>query len=134
MSSPVSNGLSSHSGSKLPSPLSQAPMGPPRFQSRHSKNRLSSKNPDTSNGCKDEDVSFDIANENQDDNATINIGNGNQSMDVSFNICNGKHDDDASIDIGYSNQRRDASFNVCDGIPNGRDAIEGVDAKVLELA
>ena len=133
-SSPVGNGLSSHSGSKLPSPLSQAPMGPPRFQSRHSENRLPSTNPDTSNGCQDEDVSFDIGNGNQDDDAGFDIGNGNQSMDVSFDIGNGNHDDDASIDIGNGNQGRDGSFNVRDGIQNGRDAIDGVDAEVLELA
>jgi hypothetical protein len=109
-------------------------MGPLRFQSRHSGNRLPSTNPDTSNGCQDEDVSFNIGNGNQDDDATFYIGNGNQSMDVSFDIGNGNHDDDASIDIGNGNQGRDASFNVRDGIHNGRDAINGVDAEVLELA
>ena len=55
-------------------------------------------------------------------------------MDVSFDIGNGNHDNDASIDIGNSNQGRDASFNVRDRIQNGRDAIDGGDAKVLELA
>jgi len=133
-SSPVGNGLSSHSSSKLPSPLSQARMGPPRFQSRHSENRLPSTNPDTTNRCQDENVSFNIGNGNQDDNASFNIGNGNRSMDVNFDICNGNHNDDASIDIGNGNQGRDASFNVRDGIQNGRDAIDGVDAEVLELA
>jgi hypothetical protein len=79
-------------------------------------------------------VSFDIGNGNQDDDASFDIGNGNQSMDVNFDIGNGNHDDDASIDIGNGNQGRDASFNVRDGIQNGRDAIDGVDAEVLELA
>jgi len=91
-------------------------------------------NPDTSNGCQDEDVSFDIGNRNQDDDASFDISNGNQSMDVSFDICNGNHDDDARIDIGNGNQCRDASFNLRDGIQNGRDAIDRVDAEVLELA
>jgi hypothetical protein len=109
-------------------------MGPPRFQSQHSKNSLSSTNPDNTNGCQDEDVSFDIGNGNRDDDASFNIGNGNESMDVSINIGNGNHDDDVSIDIGNGNQGRDASFNVSDGIQNGRDAIDGVDAEVLELA
>jgi len=109
-------------------------MGPPQFQSRHSENRLPSTNPDTSNGCQDENVSFDIGNGNQDNDASVDIGNGNQSMDVSFHIGNGNHDDDASIDIGNGNQGRDANFNVHDGIQNGRDAIDGVDAEVLELA
>jgi hypothetical protein len=109
-------------------------MGPPRFQSRHSKNRLPSTNPNTSNGCQDEDVSFDISNGNQDDDVSFNIGNGNQSMDVSFDIGNGNHDDDAHIDIGNGIQGRDASFNIHDGIQNGSDAIDGVDAEVLELA
>jgi len=34
-SSVIGHGLSSHHGSKLPSPLSQAPLGPPRCQTRH---------------------------------------------------------------------------------------------------
>jgi len=55
-------------------------------------------------------------------------------MDVSFDIGNGNQDEDASIDIGNGNQGRDASFNVRDRIQNGRDAIDGVDAEVLELA
>jgi len=109
-------------------------MGPPRFPSRYSKNRLPSTNPDTSNRCLDEDVSFNIGNGNQDDDVSFNIGNGNQSMDGRFNISNGNQDDDASIDIGNGNQGRDASFNIRDGFQNGRDAIDGVDAEVLELA
>jgi len=109
-------------------------MGPPRFESRHSKNCLPSTSPDTSNECRDEDVSFDIGNGNQDDDPSFDIGNGNQCMDVSFDIGNRNHDDDASIDIGNGNQGRDASFNVRDGIQNGMDAIDGVDAEVLELA
>jgi hypothetical protein len=109
-------------------------MGPPRFQSRHSENRLPSTNPDTSNGYQDEDVSFDISNRNQDDDASFDIGNGNRSIDLSCDIGNGNHDNDASIDIGNANQGKNASFNVRDGIQNGRDAIDGVDAEVLELA
>jgi hypothetical protein len=50
-SSPVSNGLSSNPSSTLPSPLSQAPMGPPRLQLRHSENHLPSTNPDPCNRC-----------------------------------------------------------------------------------
>jgi len=51
---------------------------------------------------------------------------------VSFDIDNGHHDDDARIDFGNGNQGRDASFNIRDGIQNGRDAIDGVDAEILE--
>jgi hypothetical protein len=40
----------------------------------------------------------------------------------------------ASIDIGNVDQGRDESFNARDGIQNGRDAIDAVDGKVLELA
>jgi len=109
-------------------------MGPPRFQSRHSEHRLPNTNPVISNRCQDEDVSFDIGNGNHDDDASFDIGNGKQSMDVSFDIGNGNHDDDAIIDIGNGNQGRDSSFNVRNGIQNGRDAIDGVDAEVLELA
>jgi hypothetical protein len=109
-------------------------MGSPRFQSRHSENRLPSTNPNTSNGCQDENVSFDIGNGNQDDDVSFDIGNGNQSMDVSFDLGNGNHDDDASIDISNGNQGRDACFNIRDGIQNGRDAINAVDPEVLELA
>ena len=133
-SSPVVNGFSFHSGFKLPSRLSQSPTGPPRFQSRHSDNRPRSTNPDTSNGCQDEDVTFDIGNGNQDDDARFDIGTGNQSMDVGFDIGNGKHNDDASIDIGNGNQGRDASFNVHDRIQNSSVAMDEVDAEVLELA
>ena len=75
-SSPIGNSLSSYSRSKLPSHLSQAPMGPPRFQSRHSENRLPSTKPETSNGCQYEGVSFDVCNGNQDDDASFDIGNG----------------------------------------------------------
>ena len=109
-------------------------MGPPPFQSRHSVNSLPSTNPDTSNRCQDEDVSFHIGNGNQDYDASFNIGNGNQSMDVSFDIGNGNHDDKAIIDVGNGNQGRDACFNVPDGIQTGRYAIDGLDAEVLELA
>jgi len=109
-------------------------MGAPRFQSLHSENCLPSPNPDSSNGCQDEDVSFDIGSGNQDDHASFVIGNGNQRMDVIFDIGNGNQDDDASIDIGNANQGRDASFNVCHRIENSRDAIVGADAEVLELA
>ena len=52
---------------------------------------------------------------------------------MSFNIGYRNQDNDASIDIGKDNQGRDESFNVRDGIENGRDAIDGVDAEVLEL-
>jgi hypothetical protein len=62
------------------------------------------------------------------------FGNGNPSRDVSFDLSNGNQDDDASFDIGNRNQGSHASFNICDGIQNGRDAIDGVDAEVLELA
>jgi hypothetical protein len=55
-------------------------------------------------------------------------------MHVSFNIGNGNQDHDASIAIGNGNQGRDVMFNVCDGIQNGRDAIDAVDAEVMELA
>jgi hypothetical protein len=109
-------------------------MGPPRFQSRHSVNRQPSTHPDTSNGCQDKDVSFDIGNVNQDDDASFDIGDENQNMDVRFDIGNGNHDDDASIDISKGNPGRDASFTVRDGSQNGRDAIDRVDAEVLELA
>ena len=79
------------------------------------------------------DVSFDIGKGNQDDNASFNISNGNPRMDVSIYTGNRNQDHDASIDTGNGNQCRDASFNVRDGIQNGRDAIDGVDAEVLEL-
>jgi len=49
-SSPIGNGLSSHPGCKLRSSVSQAQMGPPRFQSRQSKIRLPSTYPDPING------------------------------------------------------------------------------------
>jgi hypothetical protein len=133
-SSGAGHSLSSHPGSNRPTPLSQAPMGPPLFQSRHSQNGVPSTDPDTNNRCEDEDVSFDIGNGNQDDDASFYIGNANQSMDASFNTGNGNQDDEASIEIGNGNRGRDASFNVHDGIQNGRDAIDGVDAQVLELA
>ena len=79
-------------------------------------------------------MSFDIGNGNQDDNASFDIGNGNQSVDVWFNIGNRTQDYTACIGIGNGNQGRDVSLNVCDRIQNGRDAIDGVAAKVLELA
>ena len=53
---------------------------------------------------------------------------------MTIDICNGSQDDDVSIDIGSCNHGMDATFNVRDGIQNGRDAIDGVDAEVLELA
>ena len=109
-------------------------MGPPRFQSRHSKNGPTSTNPDTSNGCQADDVRFDIGNGNQNDDSSFDIGNGNQSIDVRLNIGNRNQDDDARNDIANSNQGRDASFNVCDGILDGRDALDGGDAEVVELA
>jgi hypothetical protein len=109
-------------------------MGPPRFQSRHFENCPSSTNPGTSNRCQDEDVSFGISNMNQDDDASFDFANWNQSIDVSFDIGNGNHNDNASIDIGNGNQGRDASVKVRDGSQNGRDTIDGVDSKVLELA
>jgi len=118
----------------LPSPLSQAPIGPPRFQSRYSDNGLPSTNPDSSNRWQHEDASFDIGNGNQDNHVRFDISNGNQRMDVSFDIGIMNQDEGASIDFGNSNQGRDASFNVHDGIQNGRDAIDGVDAEVLEIA
>lgn len=133
-SSPVSNGLSSHPGSKLSSPLSQAAMSPPRFQARHSENCLSSTYPDTSNAYQAEDVSFDIRNGNQENDASFNIGNANQSIDVRFDISNGNHDDDASIDTSNGNQGRHASFNVHDRNPKCRDAIEAVDPEFLRLS
>jgi len=97
------------------------------------RNCLPSTNPDTCNGCQDEDVSFHIATRIQDDNGSFDKGNANESIDVSFNIGNGNQDDDASIDIGNSNQGRDSTFNLPNGIQNGRDAIDGVDAEVLLL-
>jgi hypothetical protein len=108
-------------------------MGPPQFKSRQSENCLPSTNPDTTSGCQDEDVRFDIGNGKQDDDVSFDIGNGNQSLEVSFHIGNVNHDDNASNDVGNGNQGRDASFNVRDGIQNGRDAMDGVDAEVLEL-
>ena len=109
-------------------------MGPPWFQLPHSENRLPRTNPDTSNGCQGEDVSFDISNGIQDDNASFNIGNGNPSMGVSLDIGNGNQDDDANINIGNCIQGRDAIFNLRNGILNGRDAINEVGAEGLELA
>ena len=109
-------------------------MGPPQFQSRHSENHLHDSNPDTCNGCQDEDVRFDIGNGNQDNDANFDIGLRNQSMDVSFDIGNGNQDDHARIDISNSNPGRDANLNVRHGIQNGWDAIDGVDAEVLEIA
>jgi len=133
-SSHIGTSLSSHSVSKLPSPPSHTPIGPSRLQSRHSKHCLPSKNPDTSNGCQDEDMSFNISSRNQDKDASFDIGNGNHSMDVCFDIDNRNHDDDASIDIVNGNQARDRSFKVHNGIQNGRDAIDVVDAQVFDLA
>ena len=79
-------------------------------------------------------MSLDIGNENQDDDASFVIGHGNEIMDGSCGIGNGKQDDDARIVICDGNQRRDAKFNVHDRIQNGRNAINEVDAEVLELA
>jgi len=134
MSTPVGNGLLSHAGSEFQSPLLYALMGPPRLQSRHSENPLPSRNPDTSNGRQDEDVSCDMGNGHQDNDATFDNRNVNQSMNVSFDIANGNQDDHVSIDIGNGTQCRHVSFNIRDGIQNGRDVNDAVDAEVLELA
>jgi len=109
-------------------------MRPPQFPSQNSKYWLPSTHPNTSNLCQHEDVSLDIGNENQDDDASFVIGHGNEIMDGSCGIGNGKQDDDARIVICDGNQRRDAKFNVHDRIQNGRNAINEVDAEVLELA
>jgi len=79
-------------------------------------------------------VNFDIGNVNQDDDPSFDIGNGNNSIDVSFDMGNGNSDDDASIDSGSDIEGTDASFNSRDGNQNCRDAIDGADAEVVELA
>jgi hypothetical protein len=109
-------------------------MGPPRFQWRHSKNHLQSTHSDAGNGCQDEDVSINIGNGIQDDNASFNIGNENQHMHLSLNSRNRNQDDNLTIDISKGTHGKDATFNVRDVIKIGRDAIDGVDAEVLELA
>jgi len=55
-------------------------------------------------------------------------------MDSTVDIGNRNHDDDGRLDIGNGNQGRDASFNVRDRIQICRDAIHGVEDKVVELS
>jgi len=64
----------------------------------------------------------------------FDIGNGAEYLDVSLHFSNRIQDSNASTAIENSNLGGEVSFTIHDRARNGRDVIDGVDAKVVELA